>query len=210
MLLSFIHRPRDHDAAVRAGKWSESGDFSFWLSPLTELSGLTMGIVGFGRIGRRVGEIAAAFGMKVVAYNPSPRDTPQLPDFRWCALEEVFETGDVISLHCPQTELNFGFVNRTLLKKMKPNAILINASRGGLINETDLADALNSEQIAGALLDVVSVEPIRDDNPLLQAKNCLLTPHMAWATVAARKRLMQVTADNIAAFLAGKPINVVN
>jgi glycerate dehydrogenase len=210
VLLAMIHQPYAHDQAIRQGEWLQSGDFSFWLRPLVELAGLTMGIVGFGRIGRRVGEIAHAFGMRVLANDIFTQNPPSYTPFEWASIEDLFSASDVVTLHCNQTPENAGFVNAGLLARMKPTAYLINAARGGLINEADLAAALNADRLAGVCLDVVSVEPIRDDNPLLGAKNCLLTPHIAWATVAARRRLMATTAENIAAFQGGQPINVVN
>ena len=209
-LLSFLHQPYQHDAAVRNGEWERRGDFSFCLHSLTELAGLTMGIVGYGRIGNRVAEIASAFGMQVIAYNPSSKPAPDLNKFEWVSNEELFARSDVVSLNCPQTSENARFVNCDLISTMKPTAILINASRGGLINESDLAEALNQDKLAGAILDVFSTEPISRDNPLAKAKNCLITPHNAWATVAARNRLMKTTADNIRAFQTGNPINVIN
>lgn len=210
VLLGMIHQPALHDAAVRAGEWARREDFSFWLGPIGELSGKTLGVIGFGRIGRRTAELAHAFGMQVLAHDVSQSNPPNWSHFRWVGLDELFQQSDVVTLHCPQTESNKGFVNAAILSKMKPTARLINAARGTLVNESDLAAALNSGKIAGACLDVVSIEPIRPDNPLLQAKNCLLTPHMAWAAVEARRRLMQTTADNIAAFQRGQPIHVVN
>ncbi len=212
MLLSMIHRPAEHDRAIREGRWQECQDFSFWLAPLTELVDQTMGIIGFGRIGRRVGQLAAALGMNVLAYNPTlkHKPRPEYERFDWCTLEQVFTESDVVSLHCPLTSDNEQFVDRQLLSKMKPTSILINTARGGLINEPDLADALNQQRIAGACLDVVSREPIDPASPLLAARNCLLTPHNAWATLAARQRLMETTADNIEAFVGGHPIHVVN
>ncbi len=210
LLLSFMHRPRDHDEAIRQGQWSACQDFSFWLSPFRELAGQTMGIVGFGRIGRRVGELANAFGMDVIAYNPSEKPRPDFDSFRWCSLDELFAESDVISLNCPQTPGNYQFVNRRLLQRMKKTAILVNASRGGLINEADLAVALHEGLIAGVALDVVDVEPITDDNPLLTAPRCMITPHMAWAGVEARQRLVAISAENIKAFLNGAPQNIVN
>jgi glycerate dehydrogenase len=169
-----------------------------------------MGIIGFGRIGRRTAELAHAFGMHVVAHDVVRQNAPSYAPFAWRSIEEVFSESDVVSLHCPQTADNERFVDRRLLSLMKPSAILINAARGGLIHEQDLADALNAEGVGGACLDVVSEEPIAPENPLLTARNCLLTPHIGWATVEARRRLMQTTADNIAAFLAGTPRHVVN
>lgn len=209
-LLSLIHNPVLHDQAIRAGQWQQCGDFSFWKTNLIELVGKTMGIVGFGRIGRSVGKLANAFGMKVIAHDQQPGDAPGYEPFAWKELEPLFAESDVVTLHCPQTADNARFVNAALLKQMKPTAYFINSARGGLVDEAAIAAALNQGVLAGAALDVVSVEPIREDNPLLQAKNCLLTPHMAWATVEARRRLMQITAENIAAFINGEPVNVVN
>lgn len=208
-ILSFIHRPVEHHAAIKNGKWKASNDFSFWLSPLTELSGKTIGIVGMGRIGRATAKLAAAFGMNVVAHSRRQVDPLATPGFQWLSVEELFAQADYISLHCPQTHATTGFVDGALIAKMKPQAVLINTARGGLINEQELANALNADQIGGALLDVVSAEPIVDSNPLLQAKNCVLTPHIAWSPIEARRRLMQTTADNVAAFIAGNPINLV-
>ncbi len=210
VLLSFIHRPYLHDQAIRDGEWTRRQDFSFWLSPITELAGLTIGIVGFGRIGQQVARIAHAFGMKVIAYNPSSKPVPGYQPFEYVELRELFSRADYISLHCPLTDENQEFVNRDLLQEVKPSAVLVNSARGGLINETDLAAALNAGKLAGACLDVFSQEPIRDENPLLHARNCLLTPHYAWVTRAARRRLMEYTAKNILAFQLGEPINVVN
>ena len=210
LALAGCRRVERHDQLVRQGEWQKRGDFCFWENPQVELSGKRMGVVGFGRIGRRVGQLANAFGMEVMAFDlfrgPAPAYTP----FAWKTLEEVFAQPDFISLHCPQTAQNVGFVNRQLLARMKPTAWLINTARGGLVNECDLADALNAGVLAGAALDVLGAEPVSADNPLLTARNCLLTPHIAWATTEARRRLMKATAANIAAFLQGQPINVVN
>ncbi len=211
LMLSITNQPDKHDRAIREGQWKKSGDFAFCLQPLTELSGKTMGIVGFGKIGRRVGELASAFNMNVLAYSTNMRKPrPAYENFDWCTIEQVFIESDFVSLHCPLTDDNGQFVNASLLSKMKKTAVLINTARGGLVNEQDLADALSRNLIAAACLDVVSIEPIADNNPLLLAKNCLLTPHNAWATVSARRRLMEVTADNVEAFVGGRPINVVN
>jgi glycerate dehydrogenase len=169
-----------------------------------------MGIVGFGRICRRTGELAHAFGMKVMAADVYQGEAPGYQPFEWKSIPELFAEADVVSLHCPQTADNVGFINKELLSRMKRHAYLINTSRGLLVNEQDLADALNAGVIAGAAVDVVSKEPIEATNPLLAAKNLLITPHMAWGTVAARTRLMGTTAENIAAFQKGQPINVVN
>ena len=210
MLLSFLHRPAEHHQAIADGQWQAVGDFSFTLLPIQELVGKTFGIVGTGRIGRATAAVATAFGMRVVASSrqhasPSPND-----DFVRLPIEQLFSEADVVSLHCPQTDQNQQFVDAELLSRMKSTAILINTARGGLVDEQALANALNADVIAGALLDVCSTEPIGVTNPLLKAKNCLITPHIAWATLAARQRLMQTTADNIAAFLQGQPQNVVS
>ena len=185
-------------------------DFSLRKTPLCELAGKTMGIVGYGRIGRRVGELARAFGMQTMAYDPSPNPATAADPVTWCDLDELFARSDVISLHCPLTEQTAGMVNRDRLSRVKPTAFLINTARGALVVEDDLAEALNAGRLAGAALDVVSREPIKPDNPLLGAKNCLITPHIAWATTEARGRLMEATVANVSAFQAGHPINVVN
>ena len=199
-----------HDAAVRAGEWGRQPDWSFWKSPLVELRDLTIGIVGFGRIGRRVGELAHAFGMKVLAHDPFTGVSPGYDGFEWVELTDLFIRSDVVTLHTPLTDDNQGFVNQSLLSRMKPTSLFINAARGPLVNEQDLADALNAGAPAGAVVDTVSNEPIRPDNPLLSAPNLLITPHLAWATLAARRRLMSQTAENIRAFLAGRLLNTVN
>ena len=199
-----------HDAAVRAGEWSDQPDWSFWKSELVELRDQTIGIVGFGRIGQRVGELAHAFGMKVLAHDPFQGSRPSYDQFEWAELNDLFARSDVISLHAPLTANNFGFVNHSLLALMKPSALFINAARGPLVNEQDLAAALNTGKIAGAVVDTVSSEPIQPDNPLLAARNILISPHLAWATLSARRRLMSQTAENIEAFLSSQPQNVVN
>lgn len=208
-LLNLCHHTAEHGNSVCEGKWSNSEDFCYWDFPLTELSGLTMGIVGLGRIGSTTANIAAAFGMKVIAFDPHPV-SPLPAIVSLTDLETVFKEADVISLHCPLTEYNRGFVNASLLGKMKSSAFLINTSRGPLIDENVLAEALNNETIAGAGLDVLSVEPPDANNPLLSARNCYITPHISWATHSARQRLMEMAYDNAAAFNAGQSINVVN
>ena len=212
VMLSMNHRPMDHSHAVYEGRWEKAGDFCFWLSPIHELAGKTLGVVGYGRIGRRVCELAAAFNMNVLAHNPTYRNKTRLDYMRfdWCSLEQVFRESDYVSLHCPLTEENQGLVGAGLLELMKPTAVLINTSRGGLINEQALANALREHKISGACLDVVSQEPIAPDNPLLSAPNCLITPHNAWSTLESRQRLMKKTAENVEAFLSGHPINQVN
>jgi len=209
LALNFFRAPQHHANLVRSGEWAASSDFSFWRTPLTELAGKTMGIVGFGRIGRRVGELAAAFKMPVLAHDTYHGDPPSYP-FAWSEVDDLFTKSDVVTLHCNQTPENTGMVNRALLARMKPGALLINTARGGLVNEADLVQALASGRPASAALDVVSVEPIKADNPLLTAPHVMITPHIAWAAVEARRRLMATTASNIAAFQAGSPVNVVN
>jgi len=199
-----------HDRAVKEGEWASCADFAFWKMPLTELAGKTMGIVGFGSIGRRVGEIAHAFGMEVLAHTPRPGRPPSYAPFAWGSLEEVFARADAVTLHCPQTPDNAGFVNRGLLGLMKPSAFFINTARGGLVVEKDLARALEEGRVAMAAVDVLSREPPEPGNPLLRARNCLVTPHMAWASLEARRRLMAAAVENVRAFLAGAPVNVVN
>lgn len=210
LLLQHCHHVALHQQQVKEGTWKASGDFCFWNTPLIEVVGMKMGIVGFGRIGRRVGELANALGMDVLASDIQQGEAPSYGNFAWKEVPELFAESDVVSLHAPQTPDNTEMVNKDLLSVMKPSAFLINTARGGLVHEPDLAEALNNGQIAGAAVDVVSKEPIEDSNPLLTAKNCFITPHIAWASLAARTRLMQTTAENIAAFMAGSPINVVN
>jgi glycerate dehydrogenase len=209
LLLELCNRVGQHDAAVRAGEWQRCADFSFWLQSPRELHGLIFGIVGLGRIGRRVAEIALAFGMKVCATGPrEPRPLPTT--IEWTNLADLAGKADVVSLHCPLTPENEGFVNHEFLSRMKPTAFLINTARGRLVDEHALADALRSGNIAGAAVDVIREEPMPANHPLLTAPNCIITPHMAWASLAARRRLMQTTAANIRAFLNGKPINLVS
>ena len=169
-----------------------------------------MGIVGFGRIGRRVGELAHALGMSVLAHDVAPGAPPGYDPFAWAEISDVFEQADVVSLHCPQTPENVGFVDTALLSRMRPEALLINTARGALVDEQSLANALDNGSLAGAALDVVSAEPLPADSPLMGAPNLLLTPHIAWATQAARRRLMEMTTANVRAFLQGHPCNEVN
>lgn len=210
LLLELCHHVGSHADAVRAGEWEDAPDFCFWKTPQMELAGKTMGLVGFGRIGRRVGALAHAFGMEVFACSRSHAEPPPYQPFGWASLDELFAQADVISLHCPLTAETAGLVDRRRLRLVNPRAMLINTSRGGLVVEADLAEALNASQLAGAAVDVVSLEPIRPDNPLLRARNCVITPHIAWATREARHRLLAATVANVANFLAGKPTNVVN
>jgi glycerate dehydrogenase len=200
LLLELCHRVGTHAELTRAGAWEQSPDWSFTRSPQVELMGKTMGIVGFGRIGKATARIAEALGMTVLAHDVGPGMTP---------LEQVLERSDVVSLHCPLTADNKGFINAARLRRMKPSAFLINTSRGPLVVDEDLAVALNEGVIAGAGIDVLSLEPPLAGNPLLAAKNCIVTPHMAWTTKEARARLMEIVAANYAAFLAGRAENVV-
>lgn len=208
LLLELAHHTGHHAETVRDGQWTNCVDWCYWDFPLVELDGLTMGIVGFGRIGRAVAELAHAFGMNVLAHNPTAKDAP--PFVLFVPLETLFRESDVVSLHCPLTPQTKNLVNAQRLATMKPTAFLLNTSRGPLVDEHALADALNEGEIAGAGLDVLSTEPPPADHPLLRAKNCIITPHNAWATRAARARLMRITVENVRAFLAGKPQNVVN
>lgn len=207
--LNLALRVGHHAWTVREGRWASSADFCYWDYPLIELEGLTMGIVGLGRIGRATAELALALGMKVLAHDPLAPAAPP-PQVELTALDDLFRRSDVVSLHCPLTDQNRGMVDAARLALMKPSAFLINTSRGPLIDEPALAEALNAGRLAGAGLDVLAVEPPRSDNPLLRAKNCYITPHVAWATRSARARLMQTAVDNVRAFLAGKVQNRVN
>jgi glycerate dehydrogenase len=209
LLLELASQVSCHDRSVHAGDWVQSEDFMYTKAPLAELSGRVFGIVGMGRIGRRVAEIGRAFGMTVVAL-ASSRGTPDDGSCERLERARFFAEADILSLHCPLTEQTAGIINSDTLRRMKPSALLLNTSRGGLVVEQDLADALNRGHIAGAAVDVLSTEPPKPDNPLLSAKNCVITPHVAWATLAARRRLMAITAENVRAILAGAPINVVN
>ncbi len=209
LLLELTQHVGHHAQTVDEGRWARSPDFCYWDYPLMELDGLTMGIVGFGRIGRTVADLAVAFGMKVLAHSRTiPQEKSQNIDF--VDLARLFRTADVVSLHCPLTTETKHLVNAERLSSMKPTAFLLNTSRGPLIDESALAKALNSDQIAGAAVDVLEAEPPRADNPLFAAKNCLITPHIAWATRSARARLMATAGANAKAFLHGKLQNVVN
>ncbi len=209
LLLELTHHVGAHADGVRAGRWSRSADFCYWDSPLVELAGLTLGLVGFGNVGRGVARAAAAFGMRVLVHTRTvPRTGLEGVDF--ADLETAFRQSDVVSLHCPLTEATRHLVNRERLAWMKPTAFLINTGRGPLVDEAALADALNNGRLAGAGLDVLSTEPPPADNPLLTAKNCVITPHIGWATRAARERLMQTAVENVRAFQAGQPRNVVS
>ena len=209
LLLEICHHVAHHSRTVYDGKWTSSVDFCYWDYPLIELRGKTMGIIGFGRIGRQTARIASAMGMKILAYDTfANEEGRQLAEY--VTLDELFAASDVIALHCPLFPETSGIINSANIAKMKDGVILINNSRGPLIVEQDLADALNSGKVAAAGVDVVSTEPIRADNPLLKAKNCFITPHISWAPLEARQRIMDCTVQNVKAFVEGKPVNVVN
>ncbi|MDD3059170.1 MAG: D-2-hydroxyacid dehydrogenase [Sphaerochaeta sp.] len=207
MLLEIAHHVQHHSDAVKEGRWTNHQDFCFWDYPLIELAGKTMGIIGYGRIGQATARIARAFGMQVIAY-----DVSQQSDHSdvYVDLDTLLGSSDVISLHCPLFESTRGIINKDSIARMKDGVILLNNSRGPLVVEQDLADALNSGKVYAAGLDVVSEEPIKADNPLLSAKNCLITPHISWAPKESRQRLMDIAVENLKAFLEGKPQHVVS
>ncbi|MCY7359201.1 MAG: D-2-hydroxyacid dehydrogenase [Rudanella sp.] len=207
LLLELALQVGRHNQSVHAGDWERSPDFCYWQSPLIELAGKTLGLVGYGDIGRKVGDIGRAMGMSVLAHK---RYTDPTPGVRFVDLPTLFAESDVVSLHCPMTPENRAFVNRDLLATMKPTSFLINTSRGGLIQEADLADALNKGVLAGAGIDVLSTEPPTNANPLLNARNCIITPHIAWASFEARGRLLAAVVENFKAFQRGEAINVVS
>ena len=209
LLLEATNRVGAFDRAVHAGQWQNSVDFTFQLdSALIELSGKTLGVFGFGRIGKTVGKIARAFGMNVIAYSRSESEDGKTVA-RYVTLDEFLAQSDFISLNAALTPDLVGFINRERIAKMKDGVILVNASRGPILNEKDVADALNSGKIAFAAVDVVSSEPIRDDNPLLHAKNCIITPHVAWTPADTRKRLISIAVENLVQFANGTPVNIV-
>lgn len=210
LLLEMCHHVGSHNYEVQNGLWTKSIDFCFWNSPLIELSGKTLGIIGFGRIGQETAKIAQAFGLNILAYNRSKKLELQSDTCKYVELDELLKTSDIISLHCPMSESTQGMINKDSIAKMKDGVMIINTSRGGLINEADLTDALNSGKVGYAAVDVVSAEPIKADNPLLKANNCIITPHIAWAPKESRSRLMETTAENLEAYLKGTPKNVVN
>lgn len=199
-----------HSDAVKNGEWCTCPDFCFWKTPLTELDSKIIGIIGFGSIGRRVAKLAEAFDMKVLAYAPRPKDKGELKTVEFVDLDTLFKNSDIITCHCPLTEETKGMINEENISKMKKNAIFINTSRGPVVDEKALADALNSEKIKAACLDVLETEPALESNPLLKAKNCYITPHIAWAAHETRARLLKILEENIEAYLSGKPQNVVN
>jgi glycerate dehydrogenase len=206
LLLELTQHVGLHEQAVRKGEWASNPDWCFAKTPLIELSGKSLGIVGYGRIGRATAQIGRAFGMRILAADAIQND----PDVEWCSIDDLLREADVVSLHCPLTPETNGLMNAERLRLMKPSAFLLNTSRGPLIVNQDLADALNSYVIAGAGLDVLDVEPPKQGNPLIGARNCIVTPHMAWATKEARARLMGIAVENLKAHLAGAPANVVS
>ena len=209
MLLEICHHVAHHSDAVHAGRWENNDDWCFWDFPLIELANKTMGIIGFGRIGQATGRIAKALNMKVIAYDSYPNDSGKAIA-EYVDLDTLLKTSDVIALHCPLFPETQGIINKDNIAKMKDGVIILNNSRGPLIVEQDLADALNSGKVYAAGLDVVSTEPIKGDNPLLKAKNCIITPHISWAPKESRQRLMDIAVADLKAFIDGNPINVVN
>lgn len=210
LLLELCLHVQRHSDTVMEGKWAKSVDWCYWDYPLVELSGKTIGIIGFGRIGQQVGDVATAFGMNIIGTSRTQSDQSHRKNFKWADVTELLEQSDVVSIHCPLFPDTQGLINMENLKRMKRSAFLLNTSRGPIIVDKDLADALNNDVIAGAGIDVLSVEPPSEDNPLFKAKNCIITPHIAWATKEARERLMEITVKNLTAFINGNPVNVVN
>lgn len=209
LLLELCHRIGEHSTTVFAGDWTTNADWCYWNSPQMELAGKTIGIIGYGRIGQKVGAIAAALGMTVIA-NDRSHTEGIVAGAKMVDLDQLFSESDIISLHCPLFPETEGLINKETIAKMKDGVYIVNDSRGQLINEADLRDALNSGKVGGAAVDVVSTEPIKQDNPLLEAKNMIITPHMAWASREARARLMAIAVENVEKFQAGTPVNVVN
>ncbi len=210
LILELTLHVQKHSDAVRDGKWANSKDFCFWDFPLIELAGKTIGIIGFGTIGQKVADVATAFGMKVIANSRRPTGQSHRKNFHWESISTLLEESDFVSIHCPLTSETQGLINRENLQKMKSSAFLINTSRGPIIVDEDLAEALNNNTIAGAGIDVLSVEPPQKNNPLFTAQNCIITPHIAWATKEARTRLLAIALENISAYQSGNPKNVVN
>ncbi len=210
LLLEICHHVGHHNNAVKAGRWTTNADWCFWDFPLIELAGKTMGIIGFGRIGRNTAKIAVALGMKVLAFDEYPNKSLETDNIKVVGLDEVLAKSDVISLHCPLFPSTQGMINKNSIAKMKDGVIIINTSRGPLVVEEDLKAALDSGKVYAAGLDVVSTEPIKADNVLLKAENCILTPHIAWAPKESRQRLMDIAVDNLKQFIGGNPVNVVN
>ncbi|WP_138418098.1 D-2-hydroxyacid dehydrogenase [Aquibacillus sediminis] len=210
LLLEMCHHVGAHSDDVKKGTWSNNLDWCYWNYPLMELEGKKMGIIGFGKIGQAVAKLAVAFGMKVLAFDKNRNQKLEDDDIKYVEFDELLSQSDVISLHCPLFESTRGIICKSSINKMKDGVMIINTARGPLIVEQDLADSLNSGKVSGAALDVVSVEPIEIDNPLLTAKNSIITPHISWAPIESRKRLMDIAVNNLRSFVEGNPINVIN
>ncbi|WP_127529706.1 D-2-hydroxyacid dehydrogenase [Paenibacillus kobensis] len=209
-LLEHCHHVKQHSDAVHSGRWSSSRHFMFADFPLVELAGKTIGLFGFGQIGQQVARTALAFGMNVVVHTRTEKRVEGLESVRFVTMEQLFRQSDFVTLHCPLTSDTQGIINSRTIEWMKPTAVLINTARGGHVVEADLASALNEGRIAGAAVDVLSVEPPPADNPLIGARNCYITPHIGWATFEARQRLMGIAADNLKQYMIGSPVNRVN
>lgn len=210
LLLEICHHVGEHNSSVKRGEWANNKDWCYWDYPLIELAGKTMGIIGYGRIGQGTGRIAQALGMKVLACDQYQNQSLENETMQYVELDELMAKSDVITLHCPLLESTEGMINKNTISKMKDNVIIINNSRGALIVEEDLAEALNSGKVGAAAVDVVSTEPIKMTNSLLKAKNCIITPHISWAPKESRERLMNIAIENLKQFLEGNPVNVVN
>lgn len=210
LLLGICHHVGEHSESVKRGEWANSLDWCYWKYPLIELAGKTIGIIGYGRIGQGTGKIAQALGMNVIAYDQYKNQSLESNTMKYVELDELMAKSDVITLHCPLFESTKGIINKSTISKMKDGVKIINNSRGPLIVEEDLAEALNSGKVGAAAVDVVSTEPIKMDNPLLKAKNCIITPHISWAPKESRERLMNIAIENLKQFLAGNSVNVVN
>lgn len=210
LLLEICHHIGAHSDAVQNGDWTKSPDFCFWNFPLIELAGKTMGLIGFGRIGQATARIAQSFGLNILAHDSYQDATLESDTCKYATLDELLNKSDIISLHCPLTDSTQGIINKNSIAKMKDGVMILNTSRGPLLVEQDLCDALNAGKVAGAAVDVVSAEPIKPDNPLLKAKNCIITPHIAWAPKESRARLMDIALENLGSFVNGNPVNVVN
>src|SRR5665647_2808774 len=210
LLLEMCHHIGSHSESVKRGEWSNNVDWCYWNFPLIELSGKTMGIIGYGKIGQVTGKIAQALGLKVIAFDSYKNKDLECETMKYVSMDKLLTDSDVITLHCPLFESTKGIINKDTISKMKDGVMIINNSRGPLVVEEDLAEALNNGKVAGAAVDVVSSEPIKEDNPLLKAKNCIITPHISWAPIESRQRLMDIAIDNLERFLGGNPINIVN
>jgi len=209
LLLEMCHHIGEHSSSIKKGEWENNPDWCYWNYPLIELAGKTMGVIGFGRIGRGTGKIAQALGMRVLAYDTIKTESLESETCRYAGLDEILSTSDVIVLHCPLHESTAGIINKHNISKMKDGVMIVNNARGALVVEKDLADALNSGKVAGAAVDVVSSEPIKANNPLLTATNCIITPHISWASKESRQRLMDIAVGNLKSWTEGNPMNLV-